>query len=64
MNSRNTQSDRTQQIDMRIIYIHCFNTTCPPCHQHNGFMTTGALGYTQVRLHFVVIQESERVLEL
>ena len=48
-----------QQIDMRIIY-----TTCPPCHQHNGFMTTGALGYTQVRLHFVVIQESERVLEL
>ena len=44
------------------IYIYTlnyFNTTCPPDYHHNGFVATGALEYTQVRLNFAAIQETK-----
>ena len=46
-NLKMNQMLKYQQIRISVIYyMPCLYTTCPLGHHHNGFMTTGGVGYT------------------
>ena len=46
-NLKMNQMLKYQQIRISVIYyMSCLYTTCPLGHHHNGFMTTGGVGYT------------------
>ena len=41
-------------------YLYYLNKTCLPGHCHSRFMATGDLGQTHVRLHVLIIQDTNK----